>query len=151
MPSSNATSISASSPWPPFLKTPRPVEWLHSIQPGEWAETHYKNSYGPMLDLNRGKKWVLDPHAVEVQDQAAKANVFEVPSGHVIPVVFGGYKTEVTVVLRHFKGLSQNPVFEALHPGRNEWVPVKADDDGKQLRLPVPLVRGCAMVRVLSE
>ncbi len=137
-------------PMAPFPENSTPVAWLHSIQPGEWAEAQYK-TYGPMLDLNRGKKWVLEAHAVEVQDQAAKANVFETPSGHVIPVVFGGYKPEVTVVLRRFKGLPQNPVFEALHPGRNEWVPVKTDDDGKRLRLAVPLVRGCAMVRVSPE
>jgi hypothetical protein len=136
-------------PMAPFPENSIPVEWLHSIQPGEWAETQYK-TYGPLLDLNRGKKWLLQAHAVEVPDHAAKANLFEVPSGHVIPVVFGGDKPKVAVMLRKFKGLPPNPVFEALHPGADSWVTVTATRDGDRLRLDVPLVRGCAMVRVTS-
>jgi len=137
-------------PMAPFPENSTPVEWLHSIQPGEWAETQYK-TYGPLLDLNRGKKWVLEAHAVEVRDRAAKANLFEVPAGHVIPVVFGGDRAKVTVILRKLNGFPKNPVFEARHPGADSWVPVVATEDGDRLRLVVPLMRGCAMVKITSK
>ena len=71
--------------------------------------------------------------------------------GHVIPVVFGGDRPKVTVMFRKFNGLPKNPVFEARHPGADSWVPVVATEDGDRLRLNVPLMRGCAMVRVASK
>jgi hypothetical protein len=61
----------------------------HSLLPGEWAERQYLD-YGPMLDLLRGEKWVLLPHAVKVIRGGAKANIFQVPGGYAVPVTFDG-------------------------------------------------------------
>ena len=136
-------------PMAPFPENATPVAWLHAIQPGAWAEQQYRD-YGPLLDLNQGKQWVLEAHAVNVQGDLAKANIFAVPGGFVIPVVFGGQRDRVTVVLRRFPGLPRQPLCEARHPGAGTAVPVAIADDGSVLRLAVPLVRGCAMVRIHS-
>ena len=110
-------------PMAPFPENATPVAWLHAIQPGEWAEQQYRD-YGPLLDMNQGKKWVLEAHAVAVEGDQAKANLFETPQGHVIPVVFGGTNPKVTVLLRKFRGLPGNVRCEALHPGSPKPVPV---------------------------
>ena len=137
-------------PMAPFPENATPVPWLHAIQPGEWAERQYRD-YGKMLDLNQGKQWVLKAHVITVKDDLAKANLFNVSQGYAIPVVFGGRNAKVTVVLRKFRGLPEQPVFEALHPGSDKWVPVTAAATGSTVELDVPLVRGCAMVRVSSR
>jgi hypothetical protein len=61
----------------------------HLIQPDEWAEKHYLDC-GPLLDVLRGKKWVLSPRPVEVVGRRAKASIFEVAGGFTITVTFGG-------------------------------------------------------------
>ncbi|MFA5817296.1 MAG: alpha-L-fucosidase [Bacteroidales bacterium] len=62
-----------------------------------------------LMAAMRGKKWVLEPHCLDVDNGAAKANLFEVPGGYVIPVA------------SFFNGV---------------------------LKIKVPLIRGCAMVRI---
>jgi hypothetical protein len=114
----------------------------HSIAPGEWVDRQYLD-YGPLLDALRGKKWVLTPHAVTVEGDTAKANLFETPGGYVVPVTFGGTATEAVVTLRGIRAGGA----KALTPGASEWVPVKLTGQG-ELRLTVPLRRGCAIVRL---
>ncbi len=118
----------------------------HSIQPSPWAEKWYLD-YGPLLDAMRGKKWVLKPHVIEVEGGRAKANLFRVPAGWVIPVTFGGEAQTVTVIVRDPEVLHGMVKCEALHPGSEDWAAVGAERRGEVIRLRVPLVRGCAMVR----
>jgi hypothetical protein len=94
----------------------------HCIQPDAWAEKYYLD-YGPLFDAIRGKKWVLHPHAVEVVGQKAKANLFEVPGGYVVPVTFGGKEATVKVVLHGLPRLAGQTGFrmEVLHPGEERW------------------------------
>jgi len=122
----------------------------HTINPNAWAEKWYLD-YGPLFDALRGKKWVLVPHVIEVDGGAAKANLFAVPGGYVAPVTFGGKAGSAGVTVRGPEDLVAGkgpPVCEALHPGSEKWIPVKARIERSQLRLDVPLQRGCAMVRV---
>ncbi len=121
----------------------------HTILPVDWAEKYYMD-YGPLFDAISGKKWVLQPHVIEVQGQKAKANLFEVPGGYVIPVTFGGEQASVKVFLRRLPKLAGQKTFriEAINPGSNRWVSVKATEDGELLTLDVPLRRGCAMVKL---
>lgn len=119
----------------------------HSLEAGGWVERVYLD-YGPLLDAMRGKKWVLAPHACSVDNGGAKANVFQVPAGYAVPVVFGGKKKSVRVVLRGLDGMGINADCLALHPGRENGVPVTLTKRGADLILDVPLVRGCAMVRI---
>ena len=117
----------------------------HSLLPSEWVDKQYLD-YGPLLDLMRGKKWVLAAHAAEVTNGQAKVNVFEVPGGYVVPVTFGGDSQEAKVALR---GIQHEIVTaEAYHPGRANAVPVQVARNGTQLLMTVSLQRGCAMVRL---
>jgi hypothetical protein len=117
----------------------------HSLLPGEWVDKQYLD-YGPLLDLMRGKKWVLSPHAVEVAAGAAKVNIFQVPGGYVVPVTFGGNTPEVVVTVRGVN--AEIATAEVFHPGSASGAPLRFARTGTQLSLTVPLQRGCAMVRL---
>jgi hypothetical protein len=119
----------------------------HSIRPDEWTDRQYLD-YGPLLALMRGKKWVLESHCIEVADNKAKANLFRVPGGYVIPVVFGKDAGEVTVTIRNVTGL-EHVICTAIYPGREEILSLrlKPEENGT-LRIQVPLIRGCAMVKI---
>lgn len=119
----------------------------HSVESGPFVDKQYLD-YGPMLDAFRGKKWVLTPHAVVVDDGAAKANAFEVPGGWAIPVVFGGKHPAVKIRLRNMADLAAVKTARVLHPGGGEWLPVPVSVQGAERVLEIPLVRGCAMVRI---
>jgi len=71
----------------------------HSLRPGEWIDQLYLD-YGPLLKQLKGKKWVLETHAIEVTDEAARANIFKTFEGYAIPVVFAENLNYVQVVLR---------------------------------------------------
>ncbi len=71
-----------------------------------WTDKQYLD-YGPLLSLMRGKKWVLEPHCVEVAEGSAKVNLFKVDKGYVIPVVFGNDGNEVTVIVRNVRGIEE--------------------------------------------
>ncbi len=96
----------------------------------------------------RGKKWVLEPHCIEVEDHAAKANLFAVLGGWVAPITFGPANGTVKVVLRNVQGLGENLHCDALLPGVQQAQAVQASFRDGELALQVPLKRGCAMVRI---
>ncbi len=123
----------------------------HTIRPSEFADKWYLE-YGPLLDLMRGKKWVLEPHVIEVEG-TSKANLFEVPGAYIVPVTFGGKAESVRVTIRKPSSLKEwpkHPVVEALHPGIPHPATVNAEVEGDVLRLTVPLRRGCAMVKITA-
>ena len=122
-----------------------PYPWNnHCINPEPKAEKLYC-AYGPLLSAIRGKKWVLAAHCVESVTPGVKVNLFEVPGGYTLPVTFGG-KT-ATVRVRNLPDLGKMKC-EALHPGREVASPAKSCFHDGMLELTVPLVRGCAMVRM---
>jgi len=118
----------------------------HSLRPSEWVDRQYLD-YGPLMNAMRGRTWVLDAHAITVQDGAAKVNLFRVRDGWVAPVVFGGSQAKVTVrVAPHdVKGAL---AMDALHPGSDRPVTVTWRKQGSLYEAKVPLVRGCAMLRI---
>lgn len=81
-----------------------------------------------------------------------KVNLFEVSSGYVLPVTFGGDRSKAMVVI---SGLTNNVNrrfrIEALHPAAEKPAPVSAMAQGELLTLEVPLVRGCAMVKLVEK
>jgi hypothetical protein len=107
--------------------------------------------YGPLLQLLKGKKWVLEPHCIEVAGQAAKVNLFEVPGGWVIPVTFGPKEGNVTVILRNIAGITGSLKAEAIYPGSSMPVEVPIARTGSEIRLTVGMLRGCAMVRIVKR
>jgi hypothetical protein len=121
----------------------------HSILPDEWAERYYMD-YGPLLDELRGRKWVLAPHVIEVEHSTAKANIFQTPKGFAVPVTFGGNAGSVTVMIRGLPPVAspQDYRMEAMVPGSSDWKTVESRKVAGGLALTVPLMRGCAMVRL---
>jgi hypothetical protein len=118
----------------------------HSIRPDEWTDQQYLD-YGPLLSLMRGKKWVLEPHCIEVVDDMAKANLFKVPDGYIIPVVFGKSSKVVTVDVHNIPGL-EKVICMATYPGREDVTTLKSSSESGSLLIQVPLARGCAMVKL---
>jgi len=120
----------------------------HAINPDSWAEQYYLD-YGPLMTAMRGRKWVLDPHCLEVQGGEAKGNLFEVPGGWIAPLMFGTVHRSVTVIIRNVPGLS-NVRCEALLPGTEQAQQVPAFVERSRLHAQVPLRRGCAMLRLVK-
>ena len=71
----------------------------HALLPSPRADELFLD-YGPMFEAMRGKKWVLLPHVVNVEGQGVKANLFRVPEGYIVPIIFGGSAPAVIVTLR---------------------------------------------------
>ena len=119
----------------------------HSLRPGAWVDRQYLD-YGPLLSLMKGKKWVLEPHCIEVDGREAKVNLFEVPGGWVVPVTFGPRNGVVTVILRNVHGMKGGLKAFAVHPGNETMVPVALTASGDVVRMVVGTRRGCALVKI---
>ena len=121
----------------------------HSLRPSAWVDKQYLD-YGPLLKAMRGKRWVLEPVVVAVARRAAKVNLFRVPGGLAMPVVFAGKAKSVRVDVEGLERVcgSVRFVAEARHPGADAPVSVPATHEGRRLILDVPVRRGCAMVRL---
>jgi hypothetical protein len=121
----------------------------HSILPNAEADKIYTD-YGPMFAAMRGRKWVLLPQAIRVDQGDAKANLFQVPGGYVIPVTFGGSAASSTLTLRGIPEIlaGKKLKFEVIHPGENEWKECAFRLKEPAMNLKVPLSRGCAMLRL---
>ena len=121
----------------------------HSIRPDEWADQQYLD-YGPLMQMMKGREWVLTDNPVVVEDGTAKANVFKVPYGYIVPVVFGEKDTATIRVA--IPAASNNLKVIVQHPGVKiaSTITNGKVKNGK-LILTVPLKRGCAMVKILVE
>jgi hypothetical protein len=117
----------------------------HSLLPSEWVDQQYLD-YGPLMTALEARTWVLTPHAVEVEENAAEANVFSVPEGLAIPVVFGRPSSSVRVHVRSMP--SSELSVDAVVPGSSQPLSVAHMRRGQLLILDVPLRRGCAVVRI---
>jgi hypothetical protein len=115
----------------------------HTICASTWADRWYLD-YGPLMDAMRGKKWVLTERCVEAVTPGVKVNLFRVPGGYALPVTFGGKTESATVRLRHVSDIGKVKC-EALHPGAETAVPVRAEFKGGEWELRIALKRGCAI------
>ena len=120
----------------------------HTIEPDPWAEKYYLD-YGPLFRLLIGKKWVLTPHAVTVQGQTAKANLFATESGYVVSVIHGS----AAMVQIRLRGISTDDIIscKAVHPGGHSTAAFAENKDDQGLLIHVPLQRGCAMVVIATK
>lgn len=122
----------------------------HSLRPSEWVDKVYLD-YGPLMTLMRGKKWVLEPHVVRVPDGDAKANLFEVPRGVIVPVVYAENTDFVKVVLQSSKLFDGEFNAQVVHPGAAGAVPAAVTREAGVMKLDVPVKRGCGMVQLLRR
>jgi hypothetical protein len=120
----------------------------HCINPEPKADQQYLD-YGPLMDVMRGRKWVLTPHCVEAAEPGVKVNLFQTPRGYALPVTFAGKAATATIRIRHVAGLDELTA-KVLQPGVEAPVTVPAAVKDGVLELHVPLKRGCAMV-VLTQ
>jgi hypothetical protein len=119
----------------------------HSLQPSAWVDRQYLD-YGPLLSLLKGKRWVLEPHCVEVENREAKVNLFEVPGGWAVPVTFGPSRGSIVVLLRNVPGMKGGLTAFAVYPGSGAHVPVVLTSAGDAVRMVVGTRRGCALVKI---
>ena len=103
--------------------------------------------YGAMMAAMKGKKWVLEPHCVEIAENTAQANMFETLEGWVVPITFGK-APQARVLLRNMPFISGNLRVELLHPGVKEAKTVQPILNGDTLEIDTPLHRGCAMLKI---
>ncbi len=132
-----------------YPSAPVPVN-NHDIMPCGATIDQYYVDYGPMFDTLRGRRWVLSAHAIEVEGQQAKANLFAIPGGYLAVLVMGGARTRARISLRSLQLLPGQKGFavEVLQPGRSDWRPLSAVKEDDRMILEVPLQRGCAVVRL---
>jgi hypothetical protein len=120
----------------------------HCINPDPTWERWYID-YGRLMDAIRGRKWVLTPHAVTTTTSGVKLNLFRVPGGYALPVVFGK-GSHATVYLDGLPDLKAAHI-EVLHPGADSAMPLKAARHKDRTELHVPLERGCGMVLIKTQ
>lgn len=124
----------------------------HSMGPDPWVDQQYLD-YGPLMKLMKYKRWVLQAHCVSVPDKSAKANMFRIADGFVVPVVFANDSSTVQVKLGQFEQISLTHKIKvtAIHPGSDKRVSVPYQWTNSGLLLDVPIKRNCAMVHIQTE
>ncbi len=119
----------------------------HSIRPDPYVDKAYLD-YGPLMIAMKGRKWIMEPHVISVKDNLAKANIFSIPKGFYIPVVYaekGLSSVEVT-----FENVGGGKITSCVvyHPGKEEPTPVEFTVNKGKVTINVPVVRRCGVVVV---
>ena len=118
----------------------------HSIKPDPDAEQVYLD-YGPLMKLMQSRQWVLEPHVVSVENDLARVNMFKIPEGYSVPVVYGE-SDKVRVKIANIEGLSKKTICAAYYPGKENPAELKMSKKGNAWYVDVPLERGCAMLKL---
>jgi hypothetical protein len=121
----------------------------HNIKPDFGYVDQFSLDYGPLFDAYSARTWVLD--GAEAKAEGAKANLFAIPGGYLVPVIMGGNKTTTGVRVAGLKAPKELAGFtvEVLHPATGwSWKSLASKTVGAELLMDVPLVRGCALVRL---
>lgn len=125
----------------------------HEIRPNEFTDKWYLK-YGPLFNTITGRKWVLQPNIIKVINGPAKANLFKVPNGFVMPVIMAAADATSTAILIDMAKLtaSNHLKIDAVLPGTDEPVRVKTHKNKNgQTILTVPVKDRCAMVRIITQ
>lgn len=114
----------------------------HALLPDNEVDQLYLD-YGKMFAEMKGKNWVLEPGAIKILGNKAKANIFKTDSGIIIPITFG----EVEKVKLEVKNILPDAIVEYIHPGDKKWKKIKI----KHQIIKLQLHRGCAMIRINQQ
>ncbi len=118
----------------------------HSIHPDPEVDQIYLD-YGPLMQLMKSRVWVLEPHAISVENDLAKANIFKIPEGYSVPVVYGE-ESQVRVKIANVDEINNKTTCSAYYPGKETPAELKLVKDGSSWYMDVPLERGCAMIKL---
>ncbi|MCE5204979.1 MAG: hypothetical protein LLF80_02585 [Porphyromonadaceae bacterium] len=118
----------------------------HSIGPDPEVEQFYLD-YGPLMKLMQNSQWVLEPHVVSVVNKLAKVNMFKIPDGYSIPVVYGE-SDKVGVKIGNIKGVNNRTVCTVYYPGKETPARLKILKEKNGWYVDVPLERGCGMLKL---
>lgn len=118
----------------------------HSIRPNPYIDQIYLD-YGKMMQLLKGRKWVLTPHVINVENHTSKANIFKVDDGYIIPIVLGE-KEQSRIIL---KGLNVSGIAKVYYPGENIGKDIKITKKGDANIFDVPLKRNCAFIHIQNN
>ena len=134
-----------------FLTIPFPGN-DHTITPDAGVEQTYL-AYGPLFNAMKGRRWLLVPNIISVEQQLAKANIFMVGDKLLIPVIFGNQLSSVQVSLHLPKELAtgKTAIVKLMQPGDREWSTLKTIQMNENLILQVPLKKGCALISIGSD
>jgi hypothetical protein len=120
----------------------------HTIEPDPWVNQYYLD-YGPLLTAIRGKKWILQPHVISVEPGNTCVNLFQVPDGYAVPITFAQGVSEVVITLRRIPTDKERLISaRAIHPGEDKAVALQAESNGIEIKIRVPVQRGCALVKL---
>jgi hypothetical protein len=99
----------------------------------------------------RGKKWVLEPHVLQVENNAAKANLFKVPEGLVMPVVFATTENLVKIKIARSAEIGNLVSATVLSPDSEKETPIKITSGKGYYELNVPAGKRGVMVRIRQK
>jgi hypothetical protein len=119
----------------------------HTIRPDSITDRYYLD-YGPLFDLLRGRRWVLQPHVLSVNDSAAHANVFALPDAYVVAIAHAKDAAKVSLTLNNLHGVNNESKIEALYPGDPSSHPLSSAFKDGVLTIDIPVKRGCAMIKI---
>lgn len=122
----------------------------HTIVPDPTTDSYYLQ-YGPLLNLLRGKKWVLESHVLQVENNAAKANLFKVPEGLVMPVVFATTENPVKVKIARSAEIGNLVSASVLSPDSEKETPIKIISGKGYYELNVPAGKRGVMVKIKTK
>jgi hypothetical protein len=119
----------------------------HSIKPDPEIDKWYLD-YGPLMIAMKRRKWILEPHVISVKNNLAKANLFSIPKGLYIPVVYA--KKGVTNAIVTFKNVGGGKIksCKVYSPGKKEPATIEFTVDNDNVTINVPIERGCGIVVV---
>ena len=134
--------------WGVYPTVPFPTN-DHSINPSSSVDVFFED-YGPLFAALRGKRWVLDVHAVALTNNSAQANVYQTKNSFVVAVVFGQESESEVEILLKIKEIQAKPKrLAALYPGsRDQHELGRATYSNGALTIIVKLSRGCALLLI---
>ena len=121
----------------------------HMVLPSPAYDGLYEE-YGPLFGCLRGKKWVLEPHAIEIQ--GGLANLFFTSRGVAAVITFGNVAVDVVIRLPGLAGAGVGRV--VLLGGKTLEAPCAPHSDSKGVGVRCPavrLLRGCGVLLLLNE
>ncbi|AUP80609.1 hypothetical protein C1H87_18585 [Flavivirga eckloniae] len=118
----------------------------HSIRPSKLADKVYLD-YGPLFNQLRGKEWVLEPHVISTKENA-KVNLFKSFGGYTIPITHVKEAQLVEVRIKKKELVKNDLKVYAYHPGDEDPIVVPTEVVDGELKIVVPIKRGCAVLKI---